>query len=259
MKTFPTSNSRRRAAGFTLVEILVAIGIGLFLIGGLLTLVQAMRRTNTNQSGLSNLQDNERMAMQLITDVVQSTGYFVNPLTSSAVAAFPIATYGTASFTFAGQGLVGTTPSSDVITSRYQTNGSDNVINCTGNTNTTATPAAPVTWANQFSITTVGGISYLTCQVWANGVTTAAVPLIPNITAMSISYGVTTGQGSASNSVDTYLAASAMTSAYWGQVRSVMVTLTFPNPMFGQPGQTAATVTFTRVIDVMNKNGVTTT
>jgi len=39
----------------------------------------------------------------------------------------------------------------------------------------------------------------------------------------------------------------------------VMISLTFPNPMAGQPGQTSTTITFTRVIDVMNKNGVTTT
>jgi type IV pilus assembly protein PilW len=259
MKPFSASSLRRAMRGFTLVEIMIAIAIGLFLIGGLLTLVQAMRRTNTNQGGLSNLQDNERMAMQLIADVIQSTGYFVSPLTNSAASAFPVATYGTASFTSAGQGLYGTTPSSDVITARYQTNGTDKVINCTGNISTVATPAAPVTWANQLSISTVGGTSYLTCQVWANGVTTGAVPLIPNVTAMTISYGVTTGQGSASNSVDTYLSASAMTSTYWGAVRSVMITLTFPNPMAGQPGQTSTTVTFTRVIDVMNKNGVTTT
>ena len=34
----------RAARGFTFVEIMVALALGLFLIGGLLTLVQAMRR-----------------------------------------------------------------------------------------------------------------------------------------------------------------------------------------------------------------------
>jgi len=81
----------RAARGFTFVEIMVALALGLFLIGGLLTLVQAMRRTATNQSGMSQLQDNERMAMQLITDVVQSTGYYTSPLTNSAATA-PAAT-----------------------------------------------------------------------------------------------------------------------------------------------------------------------
>ena len=53
---------------------MVAIALGLFLVGGLLTLVQAMSRSNTNQAGLSQLQDNERMAMQLVTDVVSRWG-----------------------------------------------------------------------------------------------------------------------------------------------------------------------------------------
>ena len=79
----------RSARGFTFVEIMIAMALGLFLIGGLLTLVQAMRRTSTNQSGLSQLQDNERMAMQLVTDVVQSTGYFTNPVLNTAAGQFP--------------------------------------------------------------------------------------------------------------------------------------------------------------------------
>ncbi len=90
--------SARAARGFTFVEIMVALALGLFLIGGLLTLVQAMRRTATNQSGMSQLQDNERMAMQLITDVVQSTGYYTSPLTNSAASAFLVGTYGPATF-----------------------------------------------------------------------------------------------------------------------------------------------------------------
>jgi type IV pilus assembly protein PilW len=251
---------RRTARGFTLIEIMVSITIGLFLIGGMLVLVQAMKRTNTNQSGMSNLQDNERTAMQLVSDVVQSTGYFVNPLTSSAVAAFPSGA--PAAFTFSGQGLVGAnawTPGPDTISVRYQTNGQDNVINCTGNTSSTATPAAPVTWTNQFSITTSGGISYLTCKVWVNGANPTSVLLIPNVTNIQIYYGLTTGQGTATNSVDTYLDAAGVTAGgYWNVVRSVMITLTFLNPMYPQPGQTQY-VTFTRVIAVMNKNGVTTT
>ena len=60
--------------GFTLIELMIALLIALFLIGGLLTLVQAMKSTSISQSGMSQLQDNERMAMTLMTDVIQSTG-----------------------------------------------------------------------------------------------------------------------------------------------------------------------------------------
>jgi type IV pilus assembly protein PilW len=248
----PCSNAR----GFTFVELMVAIALGLFLIGGLLTLVQAMRRTNTNQSGLSQLQDNERMAMQLITDVVQSTGYFINPTTQTAVSSFPVAAYGSASFTSPGQALVGAGTwgvPGHVITTRFWTAGMnppnfDNTINCTGNPSNT-----PANFVNQISVAN----NYLTCTLWVNDVASPTVNLVPGITDMQILYGVLSGNGTATNSVDTYLDA-ATVGTNWNQVKSVQVTLTFLNPLWGQPGQTQQYIKFTRTIDVKNKTGVTT-
>jgi type IV pilus assembly protein PilW len=247
----------RAARGFTFVEIMVAIALGLFLIGGLLTLVQAMRRTATNQSGLSQLQDNERMAMQLITDVVQSTGYFTNPLVNTAASSFVIGTYGPATFTYGGQALLGnyTAGIPDVITNRYQTAGTavgDNAINCTGNASNT-----PASFVNQITVDPAS--NSLTCTLWINNNQQPTVALVPGITGMSVLYGVESGNGMATNSVDTYLTADLVTAGnFWPQVRSVQVTLTFVNPMFGQPGQTSPTVTFTRNIAVMYKTGVST-
>lgn len=249
------SSPARAARGFTFVELMIAIALGLFLLGGLLTLVQAMRRTNTNQTGLSQLQDNERMAMQLITDVVQSTGYFTNPLVNTAASSFPVAAYGPASFTYPGQALVGTSGAPDLITTRFMTAGTnalptpDNVINCTGGSSPT-----PASFVNQLTIAN----NYLTCTLWVNNAPPVVVQLVPGITNMQILYGVQTGNGAASNSVDTYLNAAAITAGnYWSQVKSVQVTLTFENPMFGQPSQPQF-VNFTRTIAVMNKTGVTT-
>ena len=121
-------NTKTAHRGFTLVELMIALLIGLFLIGGL-------KRTNTTQSGLSQLQDNERVTMTLITDVVQSTGYFPNPLVNSAASEFLVA----APFTIAGEALVGSGNWGDpapgnTITVRYATAGGDGVINCSGAT-----------------------------------------------------------------------------------------------------------------------------
>jgi type IV pilus assembly protein PilW len=245
----------RAARGFTFVEIMVAIALGLFLIGGLLTLVQAMRRTATNQSGLSQLQDSERMAMQLITDVVQSTGYYILPVTNSATSAFLVGTYGPATFT-SGQALVGnyTAGVPDIITNRYQTAGAgvgDNAINCTGNPNNTF-----ANFVNQITVNTAN--NYLTCTVWVNANNPVTVALVPGITNMTVLYGVESGNGVATNSVDAYLTADLVSAGnLWPQVRSVQVTLTFLNPMAAQPGQ-PATVNFTRNIAVMYKTGVAT-
>jgi type IV pilus assembly protein PilW len=254
------SNPARAARGFTFVEIMVAIALGLFLIGGLLTLVQAMRRTATNQSGLSQLQDNERMAMELITDVVQSTGYFTQPLTNTAASSFPAFTYNAAASFGGAQALVGFYTSAtvpDVISNRYWTGGTnapalDNAINCTGNSSPTA-----ASFVNQITVNTA--TNYLTCTLWLNGNQPITVSLVPGITNMQVLYGVESGNGVSTNSIDAYINASLVTSGnLWSQVRSVQVTLTFINPMWGQPGQTSQYINFTRNIAVMYKTGVTT-
>src|ERR1700690_3870566 len=89
MKTMNQAASRRSAMrGFTLVELMIAILIGLFLTAGLLTLVGAMKRTTTTQTSMSQLQDSERIAMSLIATVVETAGYFPNPAVNSATTFF---------------------------------------------------------------------------------------------------------------------------------------------------------------------------
>ena len=239
--------------GFTLVELMIALLIALFLIGGLVTLVGAMKITFANQSGLSQLQESERMAMTLMTDVIESTGYFPNPLINAATSSFPV----TGAFTFAGQALVGTgtyadqTPGGQTITVRYLTAGNDNVINCTGNTSNVA-----ASFVNTFSIDANGNLN---CTLILNGVAQAPIPLISGLNSMQIYYGVQTNAALSNNSVDTYLDANAVAAGnYWSNVKSVQITLTLVNPLSGQSGQTNVPfITFTRVIDVMYKNGVT--
>ena len=153
----PTLSSRQR--GVTLIELMIAILIGLFLTGALLTLVQAMKsRPSMTQGGLSQLQDNERMAMTLIADVIQSAGYYPQPSppVNTAATMFPIV----APFNLTGQtgqAIVGTgnwtdPPPGNTISVRYVSGGSgapafDNTINCTGNP-----VAAQTTFVNNFSL-----------------------------------------------------------------------------------------------------------
>jgi type IV pilus assembly protein PilW len=258
--------SKRSAhRGFTLIELLVALLIGLFLIAGLLTLVQAMRRTFTMQTGLSQLQDNERMTTTLMTDVIQSTGYFPNPLVNSATTEFPV----TGSFTTAGQALVGSgayaaVPPGDSITVRYATAGGDNVINCAGGTS-----AVAATFTNTFSVDAFGNLNCALSVNVSGTITNSTIQLISGqvvnglvvsgVTDLQVYYGVQTNAAAPVGSVDTYLDANGVTAGnYWGNVISVKLTLTYVNPLSGLPGQVATTVPFTRVVDVMQKTGVTT-
>jgi type IV pilus assembly protein PilW len=232
--------------GFTLVELLIAMAIALFLVGGVLTLLETTRRTSTAQSQLALLQDNERLAMALMTDVVQAAGYYPDPTTNTSATALPAV----GAFA-AGQPITGTdavAAPGDSITARYLTASNDGIINCTGGSNATA---GPVLYTNLFSVNIAAGVNVLQCSL--NGA--AAVPLVSGVTNLQILYGVKTNFAVDNGSVDSYLKGSEMVAANWSNVIAVKITLTFVNPIANQAGQ-PATIPFTRVIGVMNKAGV---
>jgi type IV pilus assembly protein PilW len=250
MNTHPTrgvGRLRARQQGFTLVELSVALLIGLFLLGGLLTLVQDMHRTFGNQNQLAQLQDNERLAMTLITDVIQGAGYYPNPTFYTITSALPAV----GAFTSNGQAIAGTHNAAapgDTISVQFLTASNDGMINCTGGSNTTG---GPVLYINKFSVNAANK------QLWCTLNNNAPVVLITGVTNLQILYGVN-GTGTISN-VDRFLTASQMTVADWTHVICVKVTLTFDNSVLhkSDPGQ-PATIPFTRVITVMSQGGVNT-
>lgn len=253
----PHRSSRAvRSGGFTLIELLVAMLLALFLIGGLLTLEQSTRKTFGNQNQLVQLQDDERLAMTLMAEVVESGGYFPNPVLYTQVGSFPALS----PFTNAGQSIFGVSAASaqgDTISVRYVTQLADNIINCTGGTNSSG---SNILWVNTFGI---DANNNLNCTLSNNGVAAAATPLVSGVTNMSILYGVKTNFAVTNTSADSYLTAAQMTSVDWSNVISVQISLTFTNPLYGGgPGSLTyntgqpATITFSRVICVMAKGGV---
>jgi type IV pilus assembly protein PilW len=241
MRNTRIMSSQGAQQGFTMVEVLVALLIGLFLLGGLSTVVFENRRTFGTQNQLSQLQDAERLAMTMMGDVVQAAGYFPDPTTNTAasilLAAAPMA---------AGQSIYGdnTGAPGDTITVRYATASGDGILNCTGSSNTSG---AVQTYTNTFSLTA----NQLVCNL--NG---TAYPLVSGVTNMTILYGVNTlGTG---NNVDTYMTGAQVQAAGdWNSVISVNIQLTFTNPAWvaGQPAN-QQTVTFQRTVGVMNKTGI---
>jgi type IV pilus assembly protein PilW len=253
--------------GFTLVELMIAILIGLFLVGGLLTLTGAMKRTGSIQSGLSLLHDEERMALSLMTDTIQSSGYFAFPIPLPTSPPTPSSTFlVTGVFTTAGQIISGTdagaaATQTDTVSVRYTTAGGDGVINCLG-----ATSAVAANWIAKFQIDTVGNNLQCVLTNVTTGVTAAPVNLVANVQYMQILYGVQTNTASGTYSVDTYLTATQVTNnSQWPNVMSVQVTLWFTNPLYcttkcqaGQQTTQPSTVSVTRTIALMNKAGVNT-
>jgi len=240
----------RRHSGFSMIELLVALLIGLFLLFGLTAVLQTNKRTFTSQNLLSQLQDSERLAATMMNDVIEQAGYFPNPTTNTAASSFAV----TAPFTTAGQSIYGTYSSStpgDSISVRYVAAAfSTFPMNCIGGNNSAGT--ANATYVNTFKVAVnANGVSQLVCTR-ENGTT---YPLVNNVTNLKVMYGVNnSGSG---NNVDTYMNALQVTN--WSNVVSVQITLTFSNPLVGAPGQPAnsgpTTFPLTRTINIMQQTG----
>ncbi len=236
--------------------------IALFLLGGLLTIVQNTRSTFASQNLLSQLQDNERLAMTFIANVIESGGYYPNPqvndptntLTTAVLPPFVNAIAGNF---IAGQPFYGVHTASapgDTITVRYAAANSENLFNCMG---TQSTVAPYDTFVNKFWIKAG---NQLTCTFIGKSTPATDIVLVNNVENLSIQYGITRNTGAPTGScADTYLFANLMLPADWNAVCSVSVTLIFSRPNLNVPaGPGNQPTTLRRIIAVMNKAGVNT-
>jgi type IV pilus assembly protein PilW len=243
----------QQQGGFTMVELMVALLIGLFLMGGLMMLLQNNRKAFSSQSALAQLQDSERLAMSMMTGVIQQAGYFTDPTINSpstALAAAPAFASGAGLAFAAGQGLTGATVAgSDVISARYTTAPGDGILNCSGRQNTTG---GNLTYTNQFSVAqNAQNVWQLGC-LRENG---TFYPLVNNVTNLTVLYGVSTSATNPTN-VDTYMTAAQVTAATaWNSVISASVQLTFTNPLYvaANPQGQAATIVVQRYIAIMRQ------
>ena len=239
---------RQTQRGFTMIELMVALVIGLFLLGALSILAFDNKRAFTGQNYLAQLQDNERLASTIMTDVIQTAGYYPSPQANTAVTMMP-AVPGMV----AGQSMLGAT--GDAITVRYATNFKDGVILCNGSDNETG---ATNYFANTFS---VNASNQLVCSLSTGGGAAVTYPLVNNVSSLSILYGVNSaGTG---NNVDAYMTTAQVIAANaWNSVMSVQITINFINPLApatnkqqGQ-GTQPATIAFKRAVALMNKTGI---
>ena len=74
MKRF--SRHSNKTSGFSLVELMVALTIGLIILGAVSTLFVGSRRTYTTQDSLARLQENARFAMHFLVKDLRLAGYY---------------------------------------------------------------------------------------------------------------------------------------------------------------------------------------
>jgi|ERR1700723_1009216 len=249
----------KRARGFTLIELMIAITIGIFLVGGLLMMVQSTRDAFGKQNLLAQLQDNERLVMTFMAEVTESAGYFPDPVHNTSATIFP-GTFNIphgGSFATAGQAVFGTFNAAapgDTVTIRYAAAPNDNVFNCLGTTNTTAVNQVFVNtfWVNNANANN----PILTCTVSSAAIAATNVPLVNGVQNLSILYGVKRSILDTGSCADTYLTAAQMAPVAfpldWVNVCSINLQMSFTNPL----NPTGPPIIINRVIATMTAAGV---
>lgn len=255
----PLRAVRRAQAGFTIVEMMVAMSISLIVILGFAATFVSMKQTFNAQNGLSQLQDNERLASVILTNSLTEAGYFPTGADPSASPRVPpkvvdrsaiVAssdTYGGAlvagSYLF-GVTTDGTSAHPESISTAYVSAPNDGLLNCQGGTNTGTTS---VTIRNVFYVD--AATKTLGCRIYNDATMSADfAPLITGVESMSVLYAVDTDGDTV---VDSYMLAKDMSAANWNSVKSVRVTLQFTNP--NAKFDTAnATIPVLQVVDLMN-------
>ena len=180
--------------------------------------------------------------MTMMTDVIQEAGYYARPDQTLPTSTF----LADSVFATAGQYIGGTgATGNSTISVRYQGDTTGQVLDCLGATLING-QIEDMTFFVQAGTNNNGALE-LFCAI--NGNTANAVPLVPNVHALTITYGVDT---TSSGSANTYLQASSV--GNWANVYSVNLQVTFANPLYPQPGQIQY-LTFSRVIGIMAMNG----
>jgi type IV pilus assembly protein PilW len=238
---------KARQSGFTIVEMMVALAISMIVLLGFAVTFVNIKQTFVSQDKITQLQDNERLAMTILTASAQQAGYFPNPATldSTQIMATDLGTYGAM---LPRQAVIGTT-GPESLSMAFAASANDGLITCQGHTITAADIAAAPSTAN--GSVSVRNIFYvdstantLNCITLINNTTATsgggtAQPLITNVSSMSVLYGVGSG------SVTGYWPASGVSD--WTAVKSLRVTLSFVNPNSTTP------IPWVQTINLLNR------
>lgn len=157
--------------GFTIVELMVSMVIGLVLIGGVMQIYLFAKTNLQTQRELQTVAEDMAIVTRQLSSIIRNAGYHVDPSANDFRDVFPAA-----SPHVFGDGLV--TLTEDRIDIRYQDDGT--LIDCLGGSGH-GTAAAPVIVLNSYQLES----GQLTCSV--DGGSSLAVA--DNIEALVIRYG----------------------------------------------------------------------
>lgn len=200
---------KQQHGGYTLIELMVSIGLGLFIALGLSGIYSVAKRNFLHQDSLGVMLENQRFIFTVLTDQVQTAGYYPEPTSNNSTLAFPAgANFAAGNFIF-GSGSAGA--ANDSITVRYQANAADNLSSCSGSRHA---PAARATYSSKFE---VDSSKQLICTD-SDGIQTV---LSEDIAGFKILYLTDTNSDGAP---DRYLHADSVSAAaLWARIYAVQV------------------------------------
>jgi Tfp pilus assembly protein PilW len=239
---------------------MIAVFIGLLVVGGLFSLLYSLTQASGDQGDMATLQDNERVALMALQNVVETAGYLPQNYyftTATSLPSISAALPAGGSYASVGQFLTGSdggSNASDSIGVRYVSgsaaSGADKVTDCVGHTYTTSSVNG-YPFTTQFYVETSGSPAVTTLHCWvkdtATGSTGVDYPIASGLStlngpdpatgvdrsALQIKYGVDTNH---SGTVNQYVTAGGMSGYWWNgtksNVRSIVFTLNFMNPLY---------------------------
>ena len=220
----------RTQRGISLVELMIAITLGLLLMLGLGTIFVSINQTSSLRHTMSSLQNSEQMAMMFLETSIRNAGSF--PI-SGVAPANPIL----------GTGLGIGNPGTDTLTVNFvAVSGVAAQQGCSASLNVvTPVNTAPYGdyYTDVFSVDPINNLLICTETDNTAGTPPVAITLVTGVSGMNITYGI---DPTCTGSVSQYVYSAGIISANCGsglgsQLKTVSVSLNFTNPLFGQVGQ----------------------
>lgn len=245
MQAYKQMVSVAKQQGISLIELMISMALGLFLLAGLSYAFITMSNTAVTRKNLSDVHDTQRISMYLLSSFIQQTGYYIYASGVTSTTAFPAETVtgNGSTITFAaGQTISGTSATSDSISVRYFANSDFPQGTCSNISSTSAN----IKYTDVFSINAAGS---LICEETAGGTYSSRV-IADNVSKMVVTYGVE--KNANSGSVNIYVTDPSLfpVTYLWSAIKTVTITLTYKykDPITGA----ASPKDFSRTIPVMN-------
>jgi type IV pilus assembly protein PilW len=257
----------RRPQGFTLIELMIALTLGLLITGAMVFLFTSSKQSFNTQEGMSQVQEAGRTALRNITRTIRYAGYLPNPLqdtdpTAKFLPPNDLPIVGTDGVPAVSLGISNARTDTDSISITYYGNSDQGIQTCLGDnanddagnptlvnvvyyvSSAAATLNSLMCWTRRIrDITAIQSSSSCTTALCA---TTVGQPLVDGVSSFQILYGVDSDGDGVANQ---YLTASNIsTNAQWRSVVAVQITLVLQSTNTGTNNPVSRTYSTTIAI-----------